>query len=162
MGNEKTSSKQAGDQVLDQILNGETPEFPVHSTDKYAAVSQELLVVYDPAIADDVMHSRNGIGKDFAKLHKAATTYGYRGASRGKRNGIVDMNPEGNLYSFLQRAIEEGKLENHGLSNNLKPVKVVAHVPNGNRLVGVLDMEEKEGRHKVVIIGIGNYNGRIV
>jgi hypothetical protein len=82
--------------------------------------------------------------------------------STGKKNGIVDIRGTNTqlLHSY-KTLLTDDVIKKYGLKReSLKPVKVVAHVENGNRMIGALDYTEKEGALTVVMLGISNYNGK--
>ena len=82
---------------------------------------------------------------EWPKLQQAAEVHGYRGASKKKHNGIVPIRPsDKGLLKTLRR------LAPH---NTGQPIKVVAHVPSGNRLVGY---RQTDG--SVIIYGLANYS----
>jgi len=68
------------------------------------------------------------------KLMRAADVHGYRGASRRRHNGVVPIRPcDGRLLATLAKLLARYP---HLIGGTW--VKVVAHVPSGLRLVGVL------------------------
>lgn len=71
---------------------------------------------------------------DIQKLEQAIEVHGYRGASKKKHNGVVPIRPTDNelIKSYKKRVSVEHFDTN---LDNLSACKVVAHVPNGNRLV---------------------------
>lgn len=84
---------------------------------------------------------------DWPKLSQAAEVHGYRGASKKKHNGIVPIRPtDKGLLKTLK------KLSNNNNDNGL-PIKVVAHCPSGNRLVGY-----KSPDNNITIYGVANYD----
>ena len=63
------------------------------------------------------------------KLQQAAEVHGYRGPSKKKHNGVVPIRPsDKGLLKTLAKLTPCPK--------GATPIKVVAHVPSGNRLVG--------------------------
>jgi hypothetical protein len=89
------------------------------------------------------------------KLEQAADVHGYRGPSSKKHNGIVPIRPTDRelwkLYDKLRCSADVQKL---AAGKTLVPVKIVAHVPSGNRLVGAMMNGE------LIVLGMGNYNGK--
>lgn len=148
--------------VLEGMLEGETRPFEIHSCEQVGELCRDLTLFYADSFVEFARAQKNGrFKKEFSKLHNCAVTYGYRGYSARKNNGIVDIKPtDSQLVNDFEKLLTPEVVEKYALSDNLKPVKVVAHVPNGNRLVGVLDNTPVENRHKVVILGVSNYNGR--
>lgn len=95
------------------------------------------------------------------KLRNAAIKHGYRGPSNGKRNGIVPIRPSDiQLLEDYKRSISNLAPDLQSMLKDAKPVKVVAHVPSGNRLIGAL-YENEEGNRSVYIVSISNYRKRI-
>ena len=95
---------------------------------------------------------RKFIQDEWPKLKQAAEVHGYRGASKKKHNGIVPIRPtDKNLFKTLHKLTKD--LLDPKLVPKLLPVKVVAHVPSGNRLVGYRFPDAK-----IVIFGLANYN----
>jgi hypothetical protein len=71
------------------------------------------------------------------KLEQAIEVHGYRGASKSKHNGVVNIKPED---KELWKSLTKFKLLNKDVmkGQHIVDVKVVAHVPNGNRIVGII------------------------
>ena len=149
-----------GKGVLDKIISDNSKYYEINSYKKIGDLSPRLRLFYSDSFVDCAKNSKN-FSKDFAKFHRCAIKYGYIGFSARKNNGIVDIKPGNtNLIKSYENLLTSKVIAQYGLSDNLKPVKVVAHVPNGNRLVGVLDKTAKNGYHIVVILGLSNYNGK--
>src|SRR5947209_5357034 len=86
--------------------------------------------------------------REVAKLEQAAQVHGYRGASRKKHNGVVPIQPtDRHLLTFYHKQA--------AAAPPALPVKVVAHVPSGNRLVAVLSGGD------LYVLGMANYNGAV-
>ena len=155
------ASKDIGKAVLEEILAGNSAKYPVVSCEKVGDLSQYIDLYYADSFADYARANNGRFVDEFAKFHKCATTYGYRGYSACKNNGIVDIKPtDTQLLNDYARLLTKEVIQKYNLSNNLKPIKVVAHVPTGNRLIGVLDRAQRNSRHTVVILGVSNYNGK--
>lgn len=105
---------------------------------------------------------------DVEKLEQAIEVHGYRGTSKGKHNGVVNIKPDD---TQLIKALEKFK------SNNLNKeiydtitknsevfiidVKVVAHLPNGDRAVGSL-YKSSDGLNLILyVFGFANYNHQL-
>lgn len=92
--------------------------------------------------------------EDIEKLKQAVEVHGYRGASKKKHNGIVPIRPnDTNLINTLHRLTKK-------LPENIRnrcitgfPIKVVAHVPTGWRMVGY-----RWSNGDIYIVGMANYN----
>jgi hypothetical protein len=156
-----TATKDAGKQVLEEIIAGSAKPYEVISCKIVGNLSQYLDMYYADSFAE-FAKTRNGrfVG-EFSKFHNCAVTYGYRGYSARKNNGVVDIKQtDTQLLKDYALLLTKEVIQKYNLSNNLKPVKVVAHVPNGNRLIGVLDRNPRDGRHIFVILGLSNYNGK--
>lgn len=151
--------------VIDDLVSRKNNCYDIHSFEKIGELSQNLKLYYAYSFANYIQNL-NSNGKkfiqEFAKLHNCATKYGYRGLSKGKKNGIVNINfSNKQLLIDLERMLTKEVIEEYCLdTENLQPIKVVAHVPNGNRLIGVLDKSKRGNYHAVVILGLSNYNGK--
>jgi len=101
------------------------------------------------------------ISIELMKLHNAAITHGYRGPSKHKRNGIVPIKPTdyGLLKAYDKLLLQASNDIQIKLQDATK-IKVVAHVPSGNRLIGGLYQDE-HNKFFVYILGAANYNGEI-
>lgn len=157
-----TMTKAKAATVLEGVLEGETGPFEIHSCEQVGELCRDLALFYADSFVEFAGAQKNGrFKKEFLKMHNCAVTYGYRGYSARKNNGIVDIKPtDSQLVTDVEKLLTPEVVEKYRLSDDLKHVKVVAHVPNGNRLVGVLDKMPVDGRHKVVVLGVSNYNGR--
>jgi hypothetical protein len=85
-----------------------------------------------------------------AKLEQAIDVHGYRGASKKRHNGIVALpKRDKKLWQFLRANQDQVPPEfQHSF-----PVKVVAHVPTGDRLVGLMNMETQ----RLFVVGTESY-----
>lgn len=148
--------------VLEAIIEDTSESFNIQSCEQVGDMSRNIEMFYADSFVEFARAQKNGrFKREFSKLHNCAVTYGYRGYSARKNNGIVDIKPtDVQLAKDVEKLLTPEVVEKYSLSDDLKPVKVVAHVPNGNRLVGVLDTAPVENSHKVVILGVSNYNGR--
>jgi len=102
--------------------------------------------------------------EEWKKLSKAAETHGYGGISRGGKDGIFnilkpskkrDVGGDTKLYAVYEKLREcrGSQLPEGGI-----PVKVVAHVLSGERLVGMY----YPSKDTTVVLGLGDYDGRIL
>lgn len=99
--------------------------------------------------------------KKLLKSYECALKYGFRGYSRGKKNGIfyIRKNDKG-LITSVNNFIEQYKHEIimdidcslEGLPI-LEKIKIVSHDPSGERIVGVLNNENS----RAIFLGFGNY-----
>lgn len=159
-----SSPKEIAEGVLEGLIKGNTKPFRVASAQKIGSLSAFLELFYDSSFVSyaQANHSESFL-REFAKFHNCATSYGYRGYSEGKRNGIVDIKPsDTQLLKDYQRLLTPDVVKRYNLdTSNLTPVKVVAHVPNGNRVIGVLDKTERGGHITVVLLGMSNYGRKL-
>jgi len=95
------------------------------------------------------------------KLEQAIYVHGYRGASKKKHNGVVPIRPsDKQLWKSLEKfKLEEKELlktaeENYELFNS---VKIVAHVTNGNRAIGII-FKTEDDKLILYLLGFSNYN----
>jgi hypothetical protein len=112
--------------------------------------------------------------RDANKLVKAATTYGYMGtgSESGGINGILKLH-KGDVALLRQYNAffdncsmsihaKEFLVDVGGFSDpeNVSPVKIVAHVPSGDRILGALGREPKGSRYdlRALFFTTGNYN----
>ncbi|MBD3304006.1 hypothetical protein GF343_02590 [Candidatus Woesearchaeota archaeon] len=148
--------------VLEAIIEDNSEPFHIQSCEQVGNMCRNVELFYSDSFVKFARAQKNSrFKREVLKMHNCAVTYGYRGYSARKNNGIVDIKPtDAQLAKDVNRLLTPEVVKSYDLSDDLKPVKVVAHVPNGNRLVGVLDNTPAENRHKVVILGVSNYNGR--
>lgn len=109
-------------------------------------------LVYDPSFLRQIQEKkfdRAFLESEWPKLSQAAEVHGYRGPSKKKKNGIVPIRPaDKGLLKTLERLRKDSSLMIPLIG---VPIKVVAHVPSGNRLVGY-----KVGE-RVFVLGRANY-----
>ncbi|CAB9514170.1 expressed unknown protein [Seminavis robusta] len=102
--------------------------------------------------------------EESSKLFKAAEIHGYCGISRGGKDGVYnilkeskkrDIRGDRKLFAVYERLREQrgASLPEGGI-----PIKVVAHVPSGERLVGVFYPKDQ----RIVLLGLGDYDGKIL
>ena len=105
---------------------------------------------------DNYVKQRDKIDpSDLAKLEQAISVHGYRGPSKNRRYGVVPIrSADVALFRIYNNS-------SFGLSSKYQPVKVVAHVPNGNRLVGALEKGFRDSSQILHIIEIGNDTGKV-
>lgn len=159
----KISPKETAKAVLEEIIEDNSQAYDITSCYKIGELSQNLKLFYANSFVEQAKENleNSRFLKEFSKFHNIATTYGYRGYSARKNNGIVEIKPSNKRllkdYNKLitQEVIEQFKLN----EENLTPIKIVAHVTNGNRLIGTLD-KTKGDYNIVVILGLSNYNGK--
>jgi len=113
--------------------------------------------------SDTYKHQRELMDKsEVNKLEQAIEVHGYRGASKFKHNGVVNIKPDDKeLWKSLEKFKQLEKellLETKENSEDFFiDVKIVAHVPNGNRIIGSL---YKNSNNELVlyVLGFSNYN----
>jgi hypothetical protein len=100
---------------------------------------------------------------DVDKLEQAIEVHGYRGQSKCKHNGIVNIKPDDKeLWKSLNKYydIERTNIDEYVKQYSLKrvfDVKIVAHCPNGNRSIGIL-CTDKDNDLYLILLGFANYN----
>jgi len=88
---------------------------------------------------------------ELKKLKEAIDVHGYRGPSKKRHNGVVPIRPtDTNLWKGLRKLTNSDSA--HKELHVGLPVKVVAHVPRGYRMVGYL-MDD----NTLYILGICQY-----
>lgn len=98
--------------------------------------------------------------KDVQKLEQAIYVHGYRGASKKKHNGVVPIkDSDTKLLKKYYHSINKYDEQMLEIFRKGTPVKVVAHVPNGNRLIGCMI---NDGPNLTLhILDIANYSGKL-
>lgn len=88
------------------------------------------------------------------KLIQACEVHGYRGASKKKHNGIVPVRPsDSNLIKILHKLTNQADEDIQKKCKNGLPIKVVAHVTTGWRMVGYKCIDKD-----IIILGFANYD----
>jgi hypothetical protein len=118
-------------------------------------------------MTDNYMEQKKSMNlSEVNKLEQAVDVHGYRGSSKMKHNGVVNIKPDDkqlwkslNKYNIvegknMEKIINDNKLIKH------YDVKVVAHCPNGNRGVGTIYKNDK-GESALVLLGFANYNHQL-
>lgn len=111
---------------------------------------------------------------EVSKLEQAIDVHGYRGISKKKHNGVVNIKPDD---TQLLKALDKFKKDqiNQKFVNNyiseakeltqdiqfLIDVKVVAHCPSGNRIVGSLYIDNNNDQYILFLFCFSNYNYQI-
>lgn len=111
-----------------------------------------MSVEYDGAFLRDMekTETKQFVAEEWPKLRQAAEVHGYRGASKKKHNGVVPIRPtDKGLLKTLERLRAK---TNFAVPDGTLPIKAVAHVPSGNRLVG---FRRTDGH--IIILGRANY-----
>jgi hypothetical protein len=115
-----------------------------------------MQVHYDPAFLQDVKDKKFDpvfTDVEWPKLEQAAQVHGYRGASKKNHNGIVPIRPsDSGLLKTLSKLLKTSSFQPLLIKEKALPIKVVAHVPTGNRLVGY------RVRNCIYILGAANYS----
>ena len=99
------------------------------------------------------------------KLEQAIEVHGYRGPSKKKHNGIVPIRPDDkHLWKSLSKFKENESIEIDNLIENgnkhIADIKVVAHVTNGDRIIGCI-YENNKDELSLHILGFSNYNKQL-
>ena len=128
--------------------------------------NQPIRVFYLPTIVEtaEKIRDRKRALNELGKFHRAAMQHAYRGFSSGHKNGVVGIK-ETDLHLMEDYGTYVKKYSDFfsekGIDiENLRPVKFVAHVQNGNRLVGAL-ASTKSRYLDVYVFGVSNYSGKI-
>jgi hypothetical protein len=133
-------------------------------------LSTAMQVIYSP---NYISQRASMDEKEVLKLEQAIEVHGYRGASKGKHNGVVPIrSSDTQLWRALNVYYENDTEFVTGHQKRLEimltddssqpfqvhflPVKVVAHCPSGNRAVGLLVQKESEPV-LLLIMGFANY-----
>ena len=95
------------------------------------------------------------------KPYECALKYGYRGYSRGGKNGVFGLRAGDDGLSAaldtLMRKAEKDIARNLDIEPSefphLKKIKIVYHEPSGERVVGVLN----EARAEAIFLGFAHY-----
>jgi hypothetical protein len=83
------------------------------------------------------------------------------GPVKKKHNGVVPIKDiDSKLLKKYYKCLSAYNGELRSILQKGTPVKVVAHVPNGNRLIGC--MCTVDGHTDLYILGIGNYGGKLL
>ena len=100
--------------------------------------------------------------KEVLKFEQAMQVHGYRGSSKMKHNGVVNIKP---IDTQLWKSINKFKQLETGLFLDINDeqlifvadVKAVAHVINGNRAIGSIYKNENN-QLVLYMLGFSNYN----
>jgi hypothetical protein len=103
---------------------------------------------------------------EIEKLEQAIEVHGYRGVSSSKHNGVVNIKPDDiqllkALDKFKNKDIEF--IKEHSEKNKYLfhiNVKIVAHVTNGDRAIGLLYKNTKD-EFILYLLGFANYNYKL-
>lgn len=114
----------------------------------------QLTVVFTEELADELLDPKT---EKIARKFLNSLRYGYIGLSHGGRNGITAITERDHkIFSDFNRFRDTERygslLQLEELVNPIG-VKVVAHIPTGERMVGLLDVINE----KVVFYEIGKY-----
>lgn len=121
-----------------------------------------MKIVYSPTY---LRQRKDMDGSDVMKLEQACEVHGYRGLSKKKHNGIVNIRPDDKQ---LWKSIAKYKsIDSYFIKENTTnlifqiDIKVVAHCPSGNRVVGSLYRGKDDDNFVVILLGFANYNHSI-
>lgn len=97
---------------------------------------------------------------EVSKLEQAIAVHGYRGPSKFKHNGVVNIKPnDKQLWKSITKFKEMEKTL-LPTDNFFVDVKVVGHVPNGDRIVGSL-YRNTNNEFTLYLLGFSNYNHQL-
>ena len=106
-------------------------------------------------------HQRGKMEKsEVLKLEQAAEVHGYRGASKKRHNGVVPIRPTDKQLWKCMRRFERTEGSNGEEYKLFGYVKIVAHIPNGNRAIGKM-YTDRAGELVLLLLGFTNYNYRL-
>jgi len=120
-----------------KYVGNETEDVPVLK-------AGDVTVHFDEFLLEDICRYSSEFKKDFNSI----LTYGYIGHSNGGKNGIVDVRDKdinllSKIDSYVRSIRGQATLIGYGFNlKNLSSVKVVAHKPNGERVIGVKDSDK--------------------
>ena len=143
--------------ALENVVKG--VEFSVVcNSPRESKSTADVVAIYSPVLNETCRKFFDDVsfGKNFRKSFRAASNYGYMGKSKGEKNGIIDIRAEDICLLEDYRRITE-KFDifgTYGCSKNAVPIKIVAHIPSGDRFIGCFDTLV----NLAVIFGISNYN----
>lgn len=120
-----------------------------------------LSVIFCPTYVEQKQQMNQS---EVEKLEQAIEVHGYRGTSKQKRNGIVNIKAtDTQLWKAYNKFLEINKpfilqhCDCNSTTNNTIAVKIVAHITNGNRAIGILYQQDQ----KLFLLGFANYQGKL-
>lgn len=129
-----------------------------------STISQNLQIIYAPTYQNQRTLMKQS---DVEKLEQAIEVHGYRGASKKKHNGVVNIKPDDtqllkSLDRFRSDPLNKDQIEASVKNKEtyIIGVKVVAHLTNGDRAVGDL-YKSKQGDLILYVFGFANYNHQL-
>lgn len=122
-------------------------ELLVHRHNSCSEINMEFASV---TFSDSyTLDKSNYDSKEIKKLEESIFIHGSRGASKKKHNSVVPIRPtDSKFWKFL---------ESFKFTNRQFPVKVVAHVPSGNRLIGYIEKLDDDESLSLHILGVCQY-----
>ena len=124
----------------------------------------EVRQIKDVFVTENYLIQKKLMNKsDVNKLEQAIEVHGYRGQSKKKHNGIINIKPDDKeLWKSLKKfnEIEKTNIEKYVKENNLIQifdVKIVAQCPDGNRSIGSL-YKNNDNELFLILLGFSNYN----
>jgi hypothetical protein len=146
-----------GGEALENIIRGLEFSLVCNSPEGCKSASN-ITTVYSSIIVESCKKFVNDVsfGRNFLKSLRSALNYGYMGKSKGEKNGIIDIRREDIiLLRDYEKIMGRHNIpEKYSLSGKLIPVKIVAHIPSGDRFIGCFSNSDS----KAVIFGMSNYN----
>ncbi len=96
---------------------------------------------------------------EIKKLEQAIEVHGYRGPSKKRHNGVVPIRPsDKELWKSIRKFKSLEKVTLNGVNIEfMLDVKIVAHIPNGDRAIGSIYKDSMNNLH-LYLLGFSNYN----
>lgn len=98
--------------------------------------------------------------REVEKLENAIAVHGYRGSSRCKHNGVVLIKPSDTELLKCVRHHKPNLIIPEPTLSFVADVKVVAHCPSGNRIVGCLYKDTNQ-EWVLFLLSFVNYNHQL-
>jgi len=110
--------------------------------------------------SDELLHRFANRPKEMQKPYEAAVKFGFRGHSRGGRNGIfyqgksrkMTRKTEKLITAHSENLTQDLDIAKEGL-DGLRRVKIVWHNPSGGRIVGAYNTQN----HRMMFLGFAYY-----
>lgn len=128
-------------------------------------MSNEVRQIKEVFMTKNYLEQKKSINvSDVNKLEQAIEVHGYRGQSKKKHNGVVNIKPDDKelwkslkKYCNIEKTNIQEYVDKHTSLTHIFDVKVVAHCPNGDRSIGSLYKNEND-ELILILLGFANYN----